>query len=32
MPYTQAHAKAVKKYRNKNIELHREITREQVLS
>jgi len=30
MAYTPAHAKAMKKYRNKNIELHREITREQV--
>jgi len=30
MPYTSAHARAMKKYRDKNIDLHREITREQV--
>lgn len=28
--YTPAHARAMKKYREKNLELNREITREQV--
>lgn len=28
--YTEAHKRAMKKYRNKDIELHREMTRLQV--